>query len=261
MHVGVVAAHRVRRAVGRARTHRDGDRLAVAQRDDERAARHRRIHRRRVNNAAAFAHARARGSEGHRRRVRIVGHVGRHRAGRGQRFKLATARAGDAHRQGVRALHVGVVAAHRVRRAVGRARTHRDGDRLAVAQRDDERAARHRRIHRRRVNNAAAFAHARARGSEGHRRRVRRRRNLFDQYIATPTAHFLIHHHLPCRIELKAQRVDTFADAQQAHERRPSIGTGSGITRRCFFEQCIQATALIDCLDHAVNVGSANLDR
>ena len=166
--VGVIVAHEHRRAAARGETHRNGDGLAVVQRDEQITASDRVAEHRRVNNGATLAD-RGGGGQGHGGDIGIVvDHAGRTaRALNVKLLEVATAGLGDLGRDGLAALDVGVIGAHSHRSAAARRAAHRNGDGLAVVELDDQRAASHRVVDRGGVDDRAALGD-RGGGRQGH---------------------------------------------------------------------------------------------
>ena len=166
--VGVVGAHGEGGAGGGALADRDRDRLAVAQRDDERRAGDGVVQRGGVDDAAAFGDLAADALSVTRGGVAVVGDGGADGGGRGDRLEVAARGAADADIR-----RPGRPGRRRRRRARRRPRcwplavADRDGDGLAVAQRDDKRRAGDGVVQRRGVDDAAAFGDAGGRGAQG----------------------------------------------------------------------------------------------
>ena len=156
MGVGVIGAHRPRLTVTQGAAHRYGDGLAVVQRDDQIAAGDWVVKRGGVDDGATLGD-RCGGRQRHGGGVVVIVDRSRCRARNVERLELATGGAGDLGRDRLGSLGVGVIGAHGHRVTAGRGAAHRDGDGLAVVQRDDQVAAGDRVVHRSGVDDGATL--------------------------------------------------------------------------------------------------------
>ncbi len=162
MTVFVISTQDVRLAVGCRLTNRDGDGLAVAQREHQVTASHWTVNRGGINNADTFGDGLTIGAGGQRDtgRIEVIDDGVADAASPVQVFVVAASIVNDADRERCIALTIFVISAQNIRITVRTCGANRDGDGLAIAQREYQVTASHWTVNRGSINNANAFGNA-----------------------------------------------------------------------------------------------------